>query len=140
MSSPPRFTYEQKGKAVEGQAHPHLQVTVGPPQQYRNRPGPSSLAHLKRSQKKKTPPKTTDEEASEEETPNRVYDPDDITWWRHVGKQYGLRLQMWISQSCLRFVCQCESPEDAGEGTFEELAEFLDVSKINLSIRKMVTF
>ena len=139
-SSPPRYTYEQKGKAVEGQAWSHHQATVRSPQRYRSRPGPSSSAHPKRSQRTKSPPKITDEEDSEEETPKQVYNPEDITWWRHVGKQYSLRYQTWLSRTSLRYVCQCESPEDAGGEIFEELAEFLDISNIKLSVRKSATF
>ena len=104
---------------------------------YRDRPGPSSSARPKTTQKRSLG--NNDEEQSEE-VPRTVENKAEVTYWRHIGKQYAIDYYPWLDGSALVFACRWDSPDPPEDLSAKTLVEFLDESNIKYEVRVTKTF
>lgn len=122
---------EQKGKGREADRHqPSLPHT-----QHWNHPGPSHLAQAKRIEDQ--PPDIVGEEQSGETAPKQAVDKDELIYWRHIGKAFGMRVYPWLNPSTLAYACRCKSQEVS---EVQEVVEFLQNSGIEPELWTMGIF
>ena len=122
--SPGYFTAEQKGKK---RASPH----------YRNRPGPSHLARPKTVEKQ--PTEINNREQSEEAASKQAVSKDELVYWRHVGKEFGMTVQAWLAPSMLAYACWCKSQEDR-DPEVQDIMKYLNGSGLEPELWMMRRF
>jgi hypothetical protein len=87
----------------------------------------------------KQPPEIVDREQSEEVTSEQAVSKDELTYWRYIGKEFGMTIQPWLSSSILGYSCQCKSQEDR-DPEVRDIVKYLNNSRVEPQLWTMGRF
>jgi hypothetical protein len=74
-----------------------------------------------------------------EETSGQTGSKDELVYWRHVGKGFGIKMQAWLSPGALECACQFKHPEDQ-DPEVQHIIEYLKESGVGQKVWTMGRF
>ena len=71
--------------------------------------------------------------------PEQTVSKDDLTYWRHIGKEFGITVQAWLPFTILAYACQHKSQEDQ-DPEVQDVVGYLEGSEVKPELWTMMRF
>jgi len=78
-------------------------------------------------------------EQPKEVTPGQAVSKDELIFWRHVGKGFGMVVNAWLSPGALSYACQYKSQRDPDQEV-QGIVEYLMNSGVEPELWTMARF